>query len=134
MRYEYDSGRSGGDLDVRVRLTSDEVGRSGVRVEVFAPAEGLADLRVTFRPPADAAGASAVRLEVPLTGAGAAELPAAQGVPFGVPGEWTIEIDADGPDGRFETVVDTVEITGEAPTATDPAPTTPAGTEAPADS
>jgi copper transport protein len=128
-RYEYDSGRSGGELDVRVRLTSPEVGRSGVRIEVYAPPEGLVDLRVTFRPPAGST-ASAIRLEVPLTGVGAAELPADEGVPFTAPGEWTIEVEADGPDGRFETVTDTVVIDGEAPAPTDtsapdstPAPT-----------
>lgn len=115
VRYEYDSGRSGGDLDVRVRLTSPEVGRSGVRIEVYAPPEGLVDLRVTFRPPAGTT-ASAIRLEVPLTGVGAAELPADQGVPFTVPGEWTIEVEADGPDGRFETVTDTVVVEGDAVT------------------
>lgn len=121
VRYEYDSGRSGGDLDVRVRLTSPEVGRSGVRIEVYAPPEGLVDLRVTFRPPADTA-ASAIRLEVPLTGVGAAELPADEGVPFTVPGEWTIEVEADGPEGRFETVTDTVVIGGEPVTVDSGAP------------
>jgi copper transport protein len=129
VRYQYDSGRSGGDLDVRVRLTSQEVGRSGVRIEVFAPPEGLVDLRVTFRPPAGTT-ASAIRLEVPLTGAGAAELPAAEGVPFTAPGEWTIEIEADGPDGRFETVTDTVVIEGDPVT---PDTGAPSGTDVPSD-
>jgi copper transport protein len=114
--YAYDSGRSDGDLDVRILLTSKTVGvRSGVRVELYAPDSDVSNMTVSFLPPEDATSTPGAVLTIPLAGVGAAELPANQGITFGAPGDWTIEIDADGPDGGLLAVTDTVRVTGSAP-------------------
>lgn len=111
--YAFDSGRSGGELDVRVLLTSDEVGvRSGVRVELYAPDADVSNMTVSFIPPESATSTAGAELTVPLTGPGAAELPAAQGITFGAPGEWTVEIDADGPDGGLLAVTEAFDVSG----------------------
>jgi copper transport protein len=109
--YAVDTGRSGGDLDVRVLLTSDRVGqRSGVRIELYAPESEVTNLTVSFIPPDSSPSTSGTELTVPLEGAGAAELPAAQGITFAAPGDWTIEVDADGPEGGLLAVTETVTI------------------------
>lgn len=118
QNYAYDSGRSGGDFDVRVLLTTDEVGqRSGVRVEVYAPSSDISNMTVSFLPPDDARTTPGGELTIPLSGLGAAELPAEQGITFGATGEWTIEVDANSADGGLLSTTDTVEITGEMPDA-----------------
>lgn len=81
------------DLDVTVFVTG-EVGANGVRIEVAQPLTGLSGLTVTFLPP-DPTVAATVVLTVPaqITGAGVAVLDQTVGVPLGIAGVWTLQID-----------------------------------------
>lgn len=87
------------DLDVTVYVTG-EVGTNGVRVEVAQPLTGLSAMTVTFTPP-DTSVAATVVLTVPaeLTGAGAAVLDESIGIPLGIAGVWTVQVDATTPTG-----------------------------------
>lgn len=81
------------DLEVTVRLTTDQVGLAGMEVDVDAPDEGLSGLEVVLTAPTnDTIGT--ITQPVPLTGAGVAVLPAASGVPLTVAGEWTMVVNA----------------------------------------
>lgn len=87
------------DLDVTVFVTG-EVGANGVRIEVAQPAAGLSGLTITFLPP-DPTVAATVILTVPaqLAGAGTAVLDVDEGLPLGIAGVWTLQIDATTPTG-----------------------------------
>ena len=89
------------DLDVTVRLTRDQVGLSGMEVEVDAPDEGLSGLEVVLTAPTnDTIGT--ITQPVPLTGVGVAVLPEGeQGLPLIVAGDWTLVVNAVTPTGVF---------------------------------
>ncbi len=89
------------DLDVTVRLTSNQVGLSGMEVVVDAPDDGLSGLEVVLTAPAnDTIGT--ITQPVPLTGVGVAVLPEGpQGLPLTVAGDWTLVVNAVTPTGVF---------------------------------
>jgi hypothetical protein len=68
-----------------------EVGRNGFRIEVNAPQEGITSLALRFYPPLDS-GQNVLRQDLALTTAGTLVLPTDKGIPFGVPGTWTLEL------------------------------------------
>ncbi|MDA0371584.1 MAG: copper resistance protein CopC [Actinomycetota bacterium] len=107
--YAFVGERSGGAFDVQVKVTPASVGLNAVRIDVYSPNTGLTDLVVQFNPPTSD-GAS-VTLNVPLDGAGAARLPVSEGVPFGVPGLWTVIVTGNGPAGPLPSVTYTVSVT-----------------------
>jgi copper transport protein len=89
------------DLEVTVRLTRDQVGLSGMEVEVDAPDDGLSGLEVVLTAPTnDTIGT--ITQPVPLTGVGVAVLPEGpQGLPLTVAGDWTLVVNAVTPTGVF---------------------------------
>jgi copper transport protein len=122
--YAYVSDRSAGELDVRLMLHPARVGPNQVRLELYEPAEGVSGLTVRFNPPVDASGVGGVVLTVPLDGAGAALLPRSQGVPLGAAGVWTVEVTADGPNGRLPAATFAVAIVEASGSATTTSPAT----------
>ena len=88
------------ELDVTVRLTTNQVGLAGLEVAVDQPDEGLSGLEVVFTAPTnDTIGT--ITQPVPLTGAGVAVLPEDQGLPLTVAGDWTMIVNAVTPTGVF---------------------------------
>jgi copper transport protein len=79
------------ELDVRVLIRPSQVGLNGIRVEVLAPALGISDLRLVFLPP-EGTEARIIEQAIPLNGAGVAVLDAADGLPFDVAGQWTLQV------------------------------------------
>lgn len=108
-KYVFVSARSGGALDVQIRIGPAAVGQNAVRIDVFSPEVGLSNLVVQFNPPTQ--NSSGVTLTVPLDGSGGALLPLAEGIPFGEPGLWTITVTATGPNGPLPPANFTVEVT-----------------------
>ena len=130
-------------LDVTVFVTPAQVGLNGLRVEVEAPQEGISDLIVTLLPPADIA-ANGFAQPIPLNGAGTAVLDQAAGIPFEVPGQWTMQLSGSTPNGTLTGATTSFPVTGEAtidivpaaptePPGTEPPGTEPPGTEPPGD-
>lgn len=113
------------DLDVTIRLTRDRLlpdgtAPSGLEVDVSAPETGLSNMEVVFTaPPNDEVGT--ITQPVPLTGAGKAvrlESPEG-GLPLGIAGDWTVQVNAITPSGvvNSEPVQFTIlESDGSAPT------------------
>ncbi len=98
--YAFTSPTSQGSFEVRLQLTSTEVGPFGFRLEVFAPTSGISDLQVKFVPPPEAyTTTNEIVALIPLDGAGAAVMSADQGIGFEVPGSWTVDISATLADG-----------------------------------
>ena len=83
-----------GILDVRIRLTDDQIGLVGLEVEVREPEENLAGLVVVFTAPPNDQNVGSIRQPVPLTGAGFAVRDEAIGLPISVAGNWTIQVEA----------------------------------------
>jgi copper transport protein len=79
------------ELDVRVLIRPSQVGPNGIRVEVLAPALGISDLRLVFLPP-EGTEARIIEQAIPLNGAGVAVLDEADGLPFDVAGQWTLQV------------------------------------------
>ncbi len=117
--YAFVGERSGGAFDVQVKVTPASVGLNAVRVDVYSPDTGLTDLVVQFNPPTS--DTASVTLNVPLDGAGAARLPVSEGVPFGVPGLWTVIVTGNGPAGPLPSVTYTVSVTSRDGAAVVPA-------------
>ncbi len=107
--YAFVGERSGGAFDVQVKVTPASVGLNAVRIDVHSPESGLTDMVVQFNPPTS--DTASVTLNVPLDGAGAARLPVSEGVPFGVPGLWTVIVTGNGPAGPLPSVTYTVSVT-----------------------
>ncbi|MGA0879217.1 MAG: copper resistance CopC/CopD family protein [Ilumatobacteraceae bacterium] len=108
-KYVFVSTRSGGALDVQIRIGPAAVGPNAVRIDVFSPEAELSNLVVRFNPPTQ--NSPGITLTVPLNGAGGALLPLAEGIPFGEPGLWTITVTANGPSGPLPPANFTVEVT-----------------------
>lgn len=117
--YAFVGERSGGAFDVQVKVTPASVGLNAVRIDVHSPDTGLTDLVVQFNPPTS--DTASVTLNVPLDGAGAARLPVSEGVPFGVPGLWTVIVTGNGPAGPLPSVTYTVSVTSRDGAAVVPA-------------
>ncbi len=83
-----------GTLEVVVRLTDDQVGLAGLEVEVLEPETDLSGLVIVFTAPPNDQNLGSIRQPVPLTGRGFAVRDEAIGLPISVPGEWTIQVDA----------------------------------------
>ncbi|MEM1334059.1 MAG: CopD family protein, partial [Actinomycetota bacterium] len=81
-------------LDVIIRLTDDQVGLIGMEVDVRGPDEGLSNLRVVFTAPPNGLNVGQIVQPVPLTGPGVAVRLEANGLPFAVAGDWTLQITA----------------------------------------
>jgi copper transport protein len=107
-KYAFVGDRSGGAFDVQVKITPAKVGLNAVRIDVHSPESGITDLQVQFNPPTN--NTASVTLMVPLDGEGAARLPLKEGIPFGIPGLWTIIVSANGPDGPLPSVTYTVSV------------------------
>jgi copper transport protein len=78
-------------IDARVFIGPAEVGRNGFRIEVNAPQDGITSLALRFYPPVES-GQNVLRQDLALTTAGTLVLPTDKGIPFGVPGTWTLEL------------------------------------------
>ena len=81
-------------LDVRIRLTDDQIGLVGLEVEVRDPEENLSGLVVVFTAPPNDQNVGSIRQPVPLSGAGFAVRDETIGLPISVAGDWTIQVDA----------------------------------------
>jgi copper transport protein len=81
-------------LDVRIRLTDDQIGLVGLEVEVRKPEENLAGLVVVFTAPPNDQNVGSIRQPVPLTEPGFAVRDEAIGLPISVAGDWTIQVTA----------------------------------------
>jgi copper transport protein len=80
-------------IEARVLIGPAQVGRNGFRIEVEAPQEGITNLGLRFYPPL-ASGQDVIFQPLDLTTAGTLVLPVEHGIPFGVAGDWTIELSA----------------------------------------
>jgi len=81
-------------LDVRIRLTDDQIGLVGLEVEVRDPEENLSGLVVVFTAPPNDQNVGSIRQPVPLSGAGFAVRDEAIGLPISVAGDWIIQVEA----------------------------------------
>ncbi len=79
-------------LEATVSIGPGRVGLNGLKVEVDAPDEGISNLVLRFIPPADSEQ-FVIEQAIPLTGAGTAYLDDSEGLPFGVAGTWTLQLD-----------------------------------------
>ncbi|MGI9053033.1 MAG: copper resistance CopC/CopD family protein [Ilumatobacteraceae bacterium] len=87
-------------IDLTISLDPGRVGVNLLRVEVRAPATGLAGLEVSFVPPVGSSLPTIVQ-PIPLAGAGIAQSPAGSGIPLEAPGVWTLQISATTPTGSL---------------------------------
>lgn len=106
-------------LDVTVFVTPSVAGLNGIRVEVRAPEEGVSNLSVTFLPP-EGSEARGIEQPIPLTGVGTAVLDASVGLPFDVPGQWTMQLTGVTPGGTLTGATTSFPVGGDV-TATAPA-------------
>ena len=91
------------DLNVTVLLTRDTVGRSGLRVEVDDPDEGLSGMEVVFTAPPNGI-IGTITQPIPLTGSGVAVLRESErALPLTVAGGWTMTLNATTPVGVVST-------------------------------
>ncbi len=97
-------------LEARVLIGPGRVGLNGLKVEVEAPADGITNLVVRFVPPIGS-DAFIVQQTIPLTTAGTAILETANGLPFTVPGTWTLELSASTTTGVVENATYTFAVT-----------------------
>ncbi len=108
-----------GILDVRIRLTDDRIGLVGLEVEVRQPEENLAGLVVVFTAPPNNQNFGSIRQPVPLTEAGFAVRDEAIGLPISVPGDWTIQVEANTASGAVSStpqVYKVFNLDGTSPT------------------
>jgi hypothetical protein len=85
-------------LNVTVSLDPGRVGLNALRVEVREPAADITGLRLTFVAPTGSAGQT-IEQPISLSGRGVAVSPEGGGVPFNVPGAWTLQVSATTPRG-----------------------------------
>ena len=88
-------------LEAKVFVGPGRVGNNGLKVEVERPADGITSLTVRFVPPIGSGG-FIVEQSIPLSTSGTAILETAQGLPFLVPGTWTLELSASTATGVLE--------------------------------
>ncbi len=100
------------ELDVRVLIRPSRVGPNGIRVEVLAPALGISDLRLVFIPP-EGTEARIIEQAIPLNGAGVALLDEADGLPFDVAGQWTLQVSGITRAGTLTDATTTFIVSGE---------------------
>ena len=106
-------------IDVRIRLTDDQIGLVGLEVEVREPEENLAGLVVVFTAPPNDQNVGSIRQPVPLTGAGFAVRDEAIGLPISVAGDWTIQVEANTASGAVSSTPQSYTVfnlDGTAPT------------------
>lgn len=106
-------------LDVTVFVTPSVAGLNGIRVEVRAPEEGVSNLSVTFLPP-EGSEARGIEQPIPLTGVGTAVLDTSVGLPFDVPGQWTMQLTGVTPGGTLTGATTSFQVGGD-PVQTSPA-------------
>jgi copper transport protein len=99
-------------IDVTVHIDPAVTGRNLLRVEVEAPATGIANLLLRFIPP-PGANAFIVEQRIPLTTAGTATLDIEDGIPFGASGVWTLEVEASTTIGDLVAATRTFEVRNE---------------------
>ena len=99
-------------LDVTVFLTPSEVGLNALRVEVAAPQDDITNLNVAFLPP-EGTVARGIDQPIPLTGAGTAVLDLVDGIPFDVPGQWTMQVSGSTPSGTLSGATTGFTVTGD---------------------
>ena len=104
---EYNDQASG--LAAKVFIGPGTVGLNGLKVEVEQPAEGITNLTLRFVPPVGS-NAFIVQQAIPLTTAGTAILKTSEGLPFGVPGTWTLELSASTTTGVLENATYTFAV------------------------
>jgi putative copper export protein/methionine-rich copper-binding protein CopC len=80
-------------INARVLIGPARVGRNGFRIEVESPPDGITGLTLRFVPPAGS-NEGAIKQEIALTTAGTLVLPQDKGLPFDVPGTWTLVLSA----------------------------------------
>lgn len=97
-------------LAAKVYVGPGRVGLNGLKVEVEQPAEGLTSLTLRFVPP-PGSNAFIVQQAIPLTTSGTAFLETAEGLPFLVPGTWTLELSASTTMGVLENATYTFAVT-----------------------
>jgi copper transport protein len=78
-------------IDAKVLIGPATVGLNGFRIEVEAPQDGITNLALHFIPPDPTVNPSILQT-IPLTTAGTVVLDDAVGLPFNVPGTWTLEL------------------------------------------
>lgn len=100
-------------LDMTVYLTPSQTGLNGLRVEVDAPADGIANLNIAFLPP-EGIAARGIDQPIPLIGAGTAILDTPDGLPFDVPGQWTMQVSGITQAGSLAGATTSFEVTGDA--------------------
>lgn len=80
------------DFEATVKLTdaraTDDM---GLEVEVTAPESGLSGLEIVFTAPPNDQDVGTITQPIPLSGPGVAVRLAADGLPMGIPGDWTMQ-------------------------------------------
>ncbi len=97
-------------LEAKVFIGPGRVGLNGLKVEVEQPPDGITNLTLRFVPPVNS-NAFIVQQAIPLTTWGTAILETVDGLPFTVPGTWTLELSASTTTGVLENVTYTFAVT-----------------------
>lgn len=97
-------------LEAKVFVGPGAVGLNGLKVEVEKPPDGITNFTLRFVPPIGS-DAFIVQQAIPLSTAGTAILETAQGLPFTVPGTWTLELSVSTGTGVLENVTSTFLVT-----------------------
>jgi copper transport protein len=95
-------------IDTTVFIGPATVGRNGLKVVVTEPSEGITTFVLRFTPPEG--GQWILEQPIPLTGEGTAVLDDSVGLPFDVPGVWTLELVASTAAGVQEGAAITFEV------------------------
>ncbi len=97
-------------LEAKVFIGPGTVGLNGLKVEVEQPPDGITNFTLRFVPPIGS-NAFTVQQAIPLTTWGTAILMTSEGLPFNVPGTWTLELSASTSTGVIENATYTFAVT-----------------------
>jgi putative copper export protein/methionine-rich copper-binding protein CopC len=97
-------------LEAKVFIGPGTIGLNGLKVEVEQPPDGITNFTLRFVPPVGS-NAFTVQQAIPLTTWGTAILMTSEGLPFNVPGTWTLELSASTATGVIENATYTFAVT-----------------------
>lgn len=96
-------------LDAVVKIGPAQIGSNGFRIEVEEPAENINGLTLTFVPP-EGSNLPSLRQPIPLSTSGTAQLAIADGLPFLVGGNWTLQLSASTATGTLDNATATFQV------------------------
>ena len=88
-------------FDITVSIGPSQVGLNALLVEIEKPQDGISNVLVEFLPPEGVTGAIGIQQPIPLVTAGTAYREVVNGIPFNVPGVWTMRVSGQTATGIF---------------------------------